>query len=229
MIALLCALALAGDADDLLAKVDEASNRGADAHLVLHISTTETGGAPAERTLELWQQGSDKRLVRFTEPARLAGVGLLVLEDTVWLYLPSYGRVRRVIGEARGDAFLGTDFAIEDLSRLEWATEYTPELVAPLHLRLTPKEGVKASSARVDVVVRDGVFLPERVEHFDAAGTLVRRIAFDDVRDVDGRPLSHAIVVDDVGRSRTTKASVVTAAFGAGVDPDRFTISSLQE
>lgn len=224
----LAALAWAGPADDLLAAVDTASNQGADAHLVLKIDTTETSGAPASRTLEMWQKGTEQRLVKFTEPARLAGIALLVPDgDTVYLYLPSYGRVRRIVGEAQGDAFMGTDFAMEDLARLSWADEWTPELIEPDHLRLTPKEGADTSSAKVELWVRPDDRLPAKVEHYDAAGTLVRRIAFDDVRPVDGRPLAHAIVVEDVAKGRTTRASVETAAFDRGIDDSLFSVQSL--
>jgi outer membrane lipoprotein-sorting protein len=225
--ALLFAVAWAGPADDLLAAVDAASNQGNDAHLVLRIETTETSGAPASRTLEIWQKGTEQRLVAFTEPARLAGVALLVPDgDTVYLYLPSYGRVRRIVGEAHGDAFMGTDFAMEDLARLSWADEWTPELVAPDHLRLVPKEGADTSSAKVDLWVRPD-HLPAKVEHYDASGTLLRRIAFDDVRTVDGRPLAHAIVVEDVAKSRTTTATVAQAAFDKGIDDAKFSVQEL--
>ena len=220
--------AWAGPADDLLAAVDAASNRGDDAHIVLQIETTESSGAPASRTLEIWQKGTDKRLVEFTEPARLAGIALLVPDgDTVYLYLPSYGRVRRVIGEARGDAFMGTDFAMEDLARIAWADEWTPELIEPDHLRLTPKPDAETSSARVDLWVRPDDRLPSKVEHYDAAGAVLRRIAFDDVRPIDGRPLAHAIVVDDVARSRTTRALVASAAFDQGIEDSRFSVQEL--
>jgi len=225
---LLTATAWAGPADDLLAAVDTASNQGADAHLVLQIDTTETSGAPASRTLEIWQKGTEQRLVKFTEPARLAGIALLVPDgDTVYLYLPSYGRVRRIIGEARGDAFMGTDFAMEDLARLSWADEWTPELVEPDHLRLVPKEGADTSSATVDLWVRAGDHLPAKVEHHDAAGAVTRRITFDDVRAVDGRPLAHAIVVEDLTKQRTTKATVASAAFDKGIADSTFSVQEL--
>lgn len=226
--ALWAAAAWAGPAEDLLAEVDAASNRGSDAHIVLNVDTTEANGTPASRTLSIWQKGTDQRLVKFTEPARLAGIALLVPDgDTVYLYLPSYGRVRRIVGEAHGDAFMGTDFAMEDLARLSWADEWTPELVEPDHLRLTPKDGADTSSAKVELWVRPDDRLPARVEHYDAAGALVRRIAFDDVRPVDGRPLAHGIVVEDVKRGRTTKASVESAAFDRGIDDSLFSVQSL--
>jgi outer membrane lipoprotein-sorting protein len=225
---LLAGPAAADPAGDLLAAVDEVSNQGDDAHLILDVQTTDARGNPAERTLELWQKGDDKRLVKFTAPARLAGVGMLVPDgDTIYLYLPSYGRVRRVIGEARGDSFVGTDFAMEDLARISWAEDYVPELVEDHHLRLTPKDGADSSSARVDLHVRESDKLPASVEHYDDEGNLLRRIAFDDVREVDGRPLAHDIVVDDISRSRTTRATVQSAAFNRGLEDDLFTVNAL--
>ncbi len=226
---LLAAVALAASpAAELLAAVDEVSNRGDDAHLVLDIETTDARGRPAERTLEMWQKGEAQRLVRFTAPARLAGVSLLVPDgETIYLYLPSFERVRRVVGEARGDAFLGTDFAMEDLARLRWSEDYEPELLAPRHLRLLPKEGRQTSSARVELRVHDDEPLPARVEHYDEDGTVLRTIVFEDVREVDGRPLAHAIVVEDVARSRTTRATVREAAFDQGLEDALFTVHHL--
>ncbi len=117
---------------------------------------------------------------------------------------------------------------MEDLSRTSWADDFDPVLTAPNHLTLTPKDPADASSARVEVYVRSVDHLPDRVEHYDNDGELLRRIAFSDVRTVDERPVAHSVVVDDVARSLTTRASVQEAAFDQGVDSDLFTLSHLQ-
>jgi len=219
--------ALAGPADDLLAEVDEVSNRGDDAHLVVAVEAEDDKGRPASRTLEIWQKGDSKRLIRFAEPARLEGISLLVPDgETVYLFLPTYGRARRVVGEARGNAFQGTNFAMEDLSRIRWADEYTPELVEPDRLRLTPREGAKTSSARVELVVGPER-LPRLVEHYDSDGVLVRRITFDDVRLVGPRHLAHQVVVEDLEAGRTTRATVTQAVFDSELSDDLFTLVHL--
>ena len=147
MIALWLSLAMADEAGDLLAKVDAASAPTSDAHMVLEITSTDGRGRSSERTLELYQKGTDKRLATFTAPARVEGVALLVPDgETVYLYLPSYGRPRRVVGKARGDAFFGTNFAMEDLSRISWADDFTPVLTEPNHLTLTPTDADAASA-----------------------------------------------------------------------------------
>jgi hypothetical protein len=67
------------------------------------------------------------------------------------------------------------------------------------------------------------------VEHYDDDGTLIRQIVFDDVRAVGQRPLAHSVVVNDVARSRTTRASVRQAEFDTGVSDDYFTLAHLSQ
>jgi outer membrane lipoprotein-sorting protein len=229
VICALASLAWADPADDLLAKVEAANHQASDAHITLTVTASDSGG-DTSRTLEIWQKGEAERLVKFTAPARLAGVALLVPDgSTVYLYLPAYHNVRRIVGESRGDAFLGTDFAMDDLARLAWHDDYTPALLEADHLRLTPREGANAASASVDLWVRPDDGLLVRVEHHDASGAVVRRISFDDFRTVQGHPLAHAITVEDVWRGRTTKAVVSDVAFDTGLSDDVFAVSELNQ
>jgi hypothetical protein len=230
MFRLACLLAFparADEADELLARVDAAQHQAADAHIVLDVATVDSSG-PASRTLEIWQKGEARRLVRFTAPARLAGVALLATEEATWLYLPAYGKPRRIIGASRGDAFLGTDFALEDLARITWSDDYDPQIVSDGHLRLVARSGADASSATVDLVVRPDDALPVTVEHMDATGKVVRRIRFDDFRSVGGHTIAHSIVVEDLRRDRTTNAKLTSVAFDGGLADDLFTLSRLQ-
>ncbi len=211
--------------------VDQASNQGEDAHLVLRIQGTDRRGQPVARSLAIWQKGQDKRLVRYLEPARLAGISLLVPDgETLYLYLPSYGRARRVVGDARGSAFQGSDFAMEDLARMRWSQDYLPELVGPHHLRLRPRDSVaESASAWVDLYVRAEDQLPARVEHYDAQGELLRRITFADVRSAGSRPLAYQITVEDLAHQRTSQATVQEAHFDTGLSDQLFTLTRLAQ
>lgn len=60
----------------------------------------------------------------FSSPADVAGVSILTHsaldgDDQQWLYLPAVGRVKRISSSNRSGAFVGSDFAYEDLSSLE--------------------------------------------------------------------------------------------------------------
>ena len=60
----------------------------------------------------------------FSSPADVQGVSILTHSaldgnDQQWLFMPSVGRVRRISSSNRSGAFVGSDFAYEDLSSLE--------------------------------------------------------------------------------------------------------------
>ena len=232
MLALLfsCSLALAGDGDDLLARVDAAQASAADGHVVMEIEVVDHRGNRAERTLEIWQKGGEQRLVRYTAPARLAGTGLLVPDgDTVYLYMPAYGRARRVVGERQNDAFLGTDFSVEDLARLSWSEDFTATITgrdeASVTLALTPRDASSEDPVRLWVRTEDN--LVSRIEVLDGEGTMIRRLELSDFRQVGNRKLAHTFEVQDLTDGGRTTATVVKAETDLGLDDELFTVTHL--
>ena len=209
LLCLLISLRAAADEEGQawLRRIDEAA-RVDDAHLVLDVEVTDSRGETAPRTLEIWQRGSEERMVRITAPARLKGVGLLVTQDeTVYLFLPSYPPARRVVGSKRADAFLGTDFAVEDLSRLEYADHYDPVISGVdgelTILTLTPRKVTGDQAIQIwvdpDAVVR-------RIDHIGPSGTVHRRLLLDDIRLINERRIAHHMVVYDLHNNRQTEA-----------------------
>ncbi len=66
--------------------------------------------------------GVRKSLIRFLEPADIAGTGFLSIEqnngDTEqFLYLPALDRTRRIASAQKGRSFVNTDFTYEDMER----------------------------------------------------------------------------------------------------------------
>jgi outer membrane lipoprotein-sorting protein len=75
------------------------------------------------RFLEMAQDG-DKSLGYFHEPADVKGTALLTYShktesDDQWLYLPALKRVKRIASADKSGAFMGSEFAYEDLSSQE--------------------------------------------------------------------------------------------------------------
>lgn len=90
---------------------------------VVRLVTTSRTGRSMSRRLQIVRKQSvqpGKALVRFLDPFDIRGTSMLVIEnsdrhDEVFLYLPAFGKVRRVSSAQRFDAFFGTDFSYEDL------------------------------------------------------------------------------------------------------------------
>jgi hypothetical protein len=63
-----------------------------------------------------------KSMIRFLEPADIAGTGFLSIEqengDTrQFLYLPALDRTRRIVSSQKGRSFVNSDFTYEDMQR----------------------------------------------------------------------------------------------------------------
>ena len=220
--------ALADDGPDVLRRVDAVASQSADAAMTLDLVIHDGKGNESSRTMKAWQKGVDRRLVKFVSPARVAGVGLLATgEDSIQLFLPSYGRTRRVSGSARGDAFMGTNFSVDDLTRLGFADEYTAELQTEddqrWQLKLVPLRPDEHAHAHIEMWVRKADDLFDRLEYVDAQGEVVRRITFGDIRDEGTRPVAHLMEVEDLRTGRKTIATVRDVAFDTGLEDDLFT------
>ncbi len=64
--------------------------------------------------------GASKAILRFTAPAEVKGVALLIVNHTdrasdQWMWTPAIERDRRIAVQDRSTRFFGTDFSFEDL------------------------------------------------------------------------------------------------------------------
>jgi len=223
-------LAHADDTGNSWLKRIDTTARVEDAHLLLEVNVTDARGRTHPRTIEIWQKGDERRLVRMIAPARLAGIGLLVGPgETTHLFLPQYPPARRVVGSKRADAFMGTDFAIEDLSRLTYSGTYSASIEGTqdtlTHLKLVHKADKSVPPTHLwvdnDAVIR-------RVEHMDKSGTPKRTLEMSDVRKVGQAKIPHQIRVTDTKRNRITKAQIIQIDVGSGIDDAIFSVTQLE-
>lgn len=224
--------AYAEDAVEVLTRVDQAAARSTDVTTTLEITVHDGRGNEASRLLRVWQKGDDRRLVKFLEPARVAGVGLLATDaDTIHLYLPTYERTRRVSGKARGDAFMGTNFSVDELTRMRFSDEYRVEELPgdEQHhkLRLDPLVPAEHTHAYIEMWVRREDDLFDRLDYFDDDGEIFRRLTLDDVRPEGPHPVAHKIEIEDLDSGRRTVAAVRDVAFDTGLEDDLFTTRNL--
>ena len=212
-----------------LKRIDDTS-RVEDAHLVLDVNVTDARGRTHPRTIEIWQKGDDRRLVRMIAPARLSGIGLLVSPgDTTHLFLPQYPPARRVVGSKRADAFMGTDFAIEDLSRLTYSDTYSASVTDSseglTQLRLLHKTDKGTPPILLWV---DNEAVIHKIEHLDKSGVSRRTLEMSDVRQVGQAKIPHQIRVTDKKRNRTTDAQIKQIDVGSGIDDAIFSVTQLE-
>ena len=228
----LCAPAMADEAGTAWLRKIDAASQVSDAHLTLELTVTDARGVSSKRKIEIWQKGTEQRLVRMVEPARLKGVGLLVgANDTLHLFLPSYPPSRRVRASKRSDAFMGTDFAIEDLSRMTFSERFDAVVASAQadlsELTLTPRDPQEDDAITL-WVASAGVPNVHRIEHLDASGTAVRRLTMSDFRSINGTTFAHTLKVEDLRKEQVTNGRVTQVEVGTGLADRIFTVNHLE-
>lgn len=194
-LALTVAMAPAGaraqDGSVLLARVDSVLNAPADHSAIERMTLVDADGSTKERALQFYQRGSEKRLVQFTEPADVRGVGFLRLaDDQMYLYLPAFRRVRRIASSIKNEDFMGTDFSYEDLAQTRYVPDYRVTSVSKgdgsYTLTLEPRKGADVSYGRLVMEVSDTDWVARRIDYFDPGGERVKTLTVPEVRTVDG-------------------------------------------
>lgn len=202
----------------------------------------DASGRVRERTGTIYERQlapgalDEMRLIRFHSPADFKGSGVLTIEHSdrdhdQWLYLPAYHTTRRIAPANRGDRYMGTDFVYEDIvrDRLEEFRYWTwgeDELggvrclvleAVPVAERLVRETAYAKKRIWVDAA-RDVIL---RVDYYDRAGRLFKRLAVLEIERVSGKHRWRAVRMEDFDRHHATLVTYHSRKIGAGV-PERY-------
>jgi hypothetical protein len=91
----------------------------------ISLSITEKNGSIRKRTISMITKsspdGSEKRLIKFIDPADVRGTALLIIDnkniqDEMWIYLPALKKTRRIVSSEKGKSFMSSEFTNSDMS-----------------------------------------------------------------------------------------------------------------
>jgi outer membrane lipoprotein-sorting protein len=215
-------------ASQILDKVDEAVNGPKDQSYTSRLVLIDRDGNQKSRELLMLQKGRDKRLVRFLSPADQRGIAFLSLPGNVqYVYLPAFGKIRRISSSVKNSSFAGTDFTYEDLEAVRWSEKWDAKVSRHEQdatvLELTPRQGKTTDYSRLLVWVRNDNSYPVRIEHFDKGGRLSKVLVREDLRQLQGYWVSMRTTMEDVRTKHRTEMTVSDIKLDTGVGDDRFT------
>lgn len=182
----------------------------------------------------------DKSLVVFEEPRDIRGTALLsyaqILEpDDQWLYLPALKRVKRISSVNRSGAFVGSEFAYEDLTGQElekysyqWLRD---EPCDPFRCAVVERRPLYEDSgySRLETWYDLEEFRIMRVDYYDLDGELLKRLTLADYRQYlqrFWRP--HELLMDSFQTGKKTWLRYDDYRFQSGLSERDFTQSSLR-
>lgn len=153
--------------DKALAEVDTALNRATSHYFEFESSTSEAGKAAKVAGVNVYIKGA-KRYVELTSPADLRGTKVLVLSPTeMYVYLPAFGKVRRIASHTTDQGMLGMAFSQDDLALQQYSAQYTATQSGD-KLTLVPRAGQTTSYGKIEMVVLKDKGLPSEIRYFSA-------------------------------------------------------------
>lgn len=219
--------ATAQDAATILLKVDNIINAPKDQLLSTTITIFDKASKQSVRTMDMKQKGSDKRLVKFLTPSDQKGIGFLSLpNDNMTVYLPAFGKTRKIASSVKNSKFAGTDFSYEDMEAKKYSSKWIPKLTTTANghyvLELTPKAGIITDYSKLVMYVRTTDNYPVKIEHYDKSGKLYKVLTDNNIVKIGGYTIAKELVMEDKKNGTKTKMTITSAKFDNGFKDDLF-------
>ena len=189
--------------------------------------------------MRMGSHGQSKAVVRFTTPAEVKGVALLIFNhperaSDQWMWTPAIERDRRIALQDRSTRFFGTDFSFEDLeerdvNQFEFTLDGDDSIDgAPCwRLRSTPKEAKSSQYTRSIVWIRKDRYTFERFENY-IKDQVVRRLTYSDYQNVQGIWTARQLEMADLRRGSRTRLTLDKLAYNVPFKDEDFTLPALR-
>ena len=183
--------------------------------------------------------GNSKAVLRFTAPAEVKGVALLVVNhpdrsSDQWMWAPSVGRERRIALQDRSTRFFGTDFSFEDLEERDVdqfdykLTGEEPVDGAPCwRIESRPRAGKTSQYTLSRVWIRKDNYVPAQYENF-IKDQVARRLHQSDIVNVQGVWTAKTLEMTDLRRDSRTILRIEKLVYNVPMKDDDFTLQALR-
>jgi Outer membrane lipoprotein-sorting protein len=235
---------IASAAEDARSIVEEAQKRTtsqAERYEGL-LQTIDSGGKVAEKRWSferLGANGQSKAIIRFTAPAEVKGVALLIVNHAdrasdQWMWTPAIERDRRIALQDRSTRFFGTDFSFEDLEERD-VSQYDYSLIGDeaidgatcWKIQSVPKQGKSSQYSKTIVWIRKDNYAFARIDSF-VKDEVVRSLNYVDIRNVQGVWTSHDMTMADLRRKSRTRLVLDKVQYNLPFKDDDFTLQAIR-
>lgn len=183
--------------------------------------------------------GQSKMVLRFSLPAEVKGVALLVINhpdraSDQWMWTPAVERDRRIALQDRSTRFFGTDFSFEDLEerdvdQYDYALQGDEAVDGAMcwKIQSVPKQSKSSQYSRSLVWVRKDNYVVARIDSF-SKGEPVRRLIYTDITSVQGIWTARTLDMTDLRRGSHTRLTLDKLQYGAPMKDEDFTLQAIR-
>ncbi len=222
----------AQDANVILKKMDNVMYAAKDMTGVTKIVLIDRNGRQDTREATIAQKGTSYRLFRFTQPASQAGISFLSLpNDIMYLYMPAFGKVRRISSSIKSQKFAGTDFSYGDMESKPYSEKYTPKFLKAegnnYVLALVPKSKRSAYS-KIIVFIDEENYYPVKMEYYDKGDHQIK-VADYQFTKIGKYWNASQIIMRNLKSNHTTKMIMSDVKYDIGLTDNDFSVRKLEE
>jgi outer membrane lipoprotein-sorting protein len=206
------------------------------------LQSFDTKGNVTEKRWTMDREGSNgrsKAVIRFTAPAEVKGVALLIHNhperaSDQWMWTPAIERDRRIAMQDRSTRFFGTDFSFEDLEERD-VEQYEHSLLGTetvdgaicWKIESLPKQSRSSQYTRSITWVRKDNFAVARVDNF-VRDEIVRRLVNAKIENVQGIWTARQLDMFDLRRKTRTRLNLQQVKYNAPMKDEAFTLQAIR-
>ncbi|MCB9554791.1 MAG: outer membrane lipoprotein-sorting protein [Deltaproteobacteria bacterium] len=163
------------EATKVLKQMDDAITRSKDLVMEFDMVVQDKDKAPRSYGMLVHTRGEDKRHTEFLYPGDVKGLKMLVLSrQQMYVYLPSFRKIRRIATHARAQSMFGSDYTYDEMSTTTYSGIYqaTAMSESPTHylVDVVRRPGQVAPYARLQFRIVKAYQVPDRIVYFDESG-----------------------------------------------------------
>ena len=222
----------AQDANTIVKKMDEVMYSPKDMTGKTKIVITDKNGKQSTREASVIQKGKDKRIFRFTAPSAQAGIAVLSLpNDIMYLYMPAFGKERRISSSVKSQSFAGTDFSYDDMESVPYSNKYTPKFIkneGNAHVvELTPKSK-KSAYSKIVVKIHKTNYYPIAMDYYDKGNKKIKEASYQ-FEKVGKYWNAKEITITNLKKKHSTKMIMSNVKYDQNLSDDEFTVRKLKQ
>ncbi len=217
-----------------------------DMSAILAMTLINAQGLTRNRVLQQYQADfgtAEKKMMFFLEPADVRGTAFMNWSydkpdrsDEQWIYLPALKKIKRISSEGRGDAFMGSDFAYEDLATRQpsldnhsFLRSETLEGSECLVVESIPRDRKSSLYSKMVSWIRPDTWIGLRREYYDARGALLKTLAIRRIGEVGGYWMIFETEMKNAQTGHATRMSFSGVKLDTGIKESLFSERSLEK
>lgn len=231
---------------------NEIMNKSRDLTLTTSISSTisltiiEKGGSIRERTISMisksYPDGSEKRLIRFIQPADVRGTSMLIVDnkntaDEMWIYLPALKKTRRIISSEKGKSFMSSEFSNADMSSPALSDFTNKHLNNSGENNLWVIESTPVSSDKADEYgylrkisyIRKDNWQVKKIEYYNFDNQIFKIMEVKEIQPVEnGKYIIKDMVANNIVTGRSSQILFDKISTGINIQDTEFSLQNLE-